>query len=109
MKQDDIKDCEHVSVRYSPVESSSGVWSPVWICEKCHSEFVPKAQVDENKMLMSAIRGYRRDIDNCLAELAHKNKVLRGMVEDLDKARSEGHDAAVAMLSRLRNEGDKDD
>jgi hypothetical protein len=34
-------------------------------------------QREENKRLKSSIDGYRRDIDNCLAELKHKNQVLR--------------------------------
>lgn len=31
----------------------------------------------ENELLRSSVEGYRRDIDNCLAELKHKNQVLR--------------------------------
>ena len=31
---------------------------------------------EENKRLKVAIEGYRRDIDNCIAELRHKNKVI---------------------------------
>jgi hypothetical protein len=32
---------------------------------------------EENKRLLSSVDGYRRDIDNCLAELKHKNQILR--------------------------------
>ena len=34
-------------------------------------------QREENKRLLSSVDGYRRDLDNCLAELKHKNQVLR--------------------------------
>lgn len=43
-------------------------------CRKCRAG---KSMTDGNVMGASSVEGYRRDIDNCLAELQHKNRVLR--------------------------------
>lgn len=40
----------------------------------------------ENKRLLASIRGRERDIDNLLAELKHKNKVIRDRDAERDRA-----------------------
>ena len=65
-------------------------------------------QREENKRLKSSIDGYRRDIDNCLAELKHKNQVLRDRDIEHRKVCSERdgwkeHSAAlVADIGEMR-------
>ena len=55
-------------------------------------------QREENKRLLSSVDGYRRDIDNCLTELKHKNQVLRDRWKE--------HSAAVnRQLANAWNDG----
>ena len=57
-------------------------------------------QREENKRLLSSVDGYRRDIDNCLAELKHKNQVLRDRDIEHSKVCSE-RDEARSLVSKL--------
>ena len=65
-------------------------------------------QREENKRLLSSVEGYRRDIDNCLAELKHKNKVLRDRerepapqpgARELYAAWAQGAEAAICTFA----------
>jgi len=49
--------------------------------------------------MSESIDGYRRDIDNCLAELTHKNKVLRDRDAERDRLTAE-----IARLTAERDE-----
>ena len=53
----------------------------------------------ENERLRSSIEGYRRDIDNCLAALRHKNRVLRDRDIEHDRVCSE-RDRAIAASAK---------
>lgn len=52
-----------------------------------------------NMKLITAIEGYRRDIDNCLGEIRHKNEVL--LSRDIEYGR------ICAERDRARNETDR--
>jgi hypothetical protein len=38
--------CTHQRVFYRPVGGNAEGWKPVWVCERCCTEFVPESQVN---------------------------------------------------------------
>lgn len=53
-------------------DRSDSRWTPT-----LHEAWCARQEHKENERFLSSVEGYRRDIDNCLGELRHKNQVLR--------------------------------
>lgn len=78
-------------------------WTPT-----LHEAWCARQKHKENERLLSSVEGYRRDIDNCLAELKHKNKVLRDRerepapqpgARELYAAWAQGAEAAICTFA----------